>query len=219
MDYEPEIISPFLAIGKKALSPEALSTLRIMAFLDPKHLQKGLFEPLRQLFAMKNEELTFNFPTTAAAHTEACAELVNASLIQLSEEDGTFCMTPEIQTRVLADLQPTGLIPPLFNAMVKVLTELWPQIICVPDGTLDQKDFTAVTVPGTDYEVYLSQTPQLLEYVQYARVNVWDQRDELVHCIARLEQIFYHFDDNMVELCATITFAMLLTEASWCAIS
>lgn len=219
MDYEPKIVSPFLATGKKVLSPEALSTLRVMAFLDPKHLQKGLFEPLKQLFAIKNEELMFNFPTTAAAHTEACAELVNASLIQLSEEDTIFCMTPETQTSVLADLQPTGLIPPLFNAMVKVLTELWPRMICVPDGTLDQEDFTAATAPDTDYEVCLSQTPQLLEYVQYARVNVWGQRDELVHNIARLEQIFYHFDDNMVELCATIAFAMLLTEASWCAIS
>ncbi len=225
MDYEPQIVSHFLATVKETLSPEALSTLRVMAFLDPRYLQKGLFKHLKQLFATENEELMFYFPTTMAAHTKACTELVKASLIQWNEDDERFSMTSEIQTSVLADTQPTGLISPLFNAIVKLLTGLWPQMICVPDRTVEQEGFAAATAPGTDDEVYLKPRyseggmTQLQEYIQYARVNVWGGRDELVRHIARLEHIFYQLDDDMVEVCATITFAMILAEASWCVTS
>ena len=225
MDYALEEMSSFLATGKETLSPEALSTLRAMAFLDSKHLHKYLLEPLRQLFTAKNGDLMFSFPTTAAAYTEACAELVEASLIQLSEEDKAFSMSLDIQTSVLADAHTSGLICPLFNATVKVLSELWPQMLCVPDRTVDQEEFAEATAPGTDYELYLKerhsegQMPPLQEYIQYARVNVWGRRDELVLHIARLERIFYHLDDDMVEVCATITFAQLLAEASWYALS
>lgn len=221
MDHAPEEMSLFLASGKETLSPEALSTLRVMAFLDPQHFLKDIFEGHRLLFKAKNEELMFHFPTTAAAHTEACAELVEASLVQLSEEDMELSMRPEIQTSVLADLHKTGLISPLFNATVKTLTGLWPQMVCVPDRTVDPVEFAVATAPGTDYEEYLKtrhsagQTSQFQEYVQYARVNIWGQRDELVHHIARLEHIFYQSDDDMVEVCATNTFAQLLTEAAW----
>lgn len=124
MAYQPDIRSPFLGNGKETLSLEALSTLRVMAFLDPRNLYKNLFEPLRQLFLVKNEELMFNFPTTAAAHNKACAELVEVSLIQLNKEDKALSMRLETQTSVLADMQPTGLISPLFNAMVKALIGL-----------------------------------------------------------------------------------------------
>ena len=221
MDYRPEIMSSFLANAKETLSPEASSTLRVMAFLDSKSLHKNLFEPLRHLLLAKNDELMFNFPTTAAAHNEACAELMAASLIQLNEEDKTLSMKPEIQTSVLADMQPTGLIAPLFNAMVKVLTGLWPPMISVPDRTVNQEEFTLATAPGTDFEAYLKtrysegRIPVLQEYVEYARVNVWGRRDELVAHVARLEHIFYHLDDDMVEVCATVTLAMLLAEAAW----
>lgn len=225
MDYEPGIKSHFLASGKETISPEALSTLRVMAFLDPKYLDQGLLEALRQILAARNEELGFNFPTTANAQNKAYAELVDSSLIQLNEKDKTLSMTPEMQPSVLADTQPTGLISPLFNATVKVLTGLWPQMICVPDRTVDQEEFAAATAPGTDYEAYLhnrhskARMPYLQEYVQYARVNVWGQRDDLVPHISRLEQIFYHLDDEIVDVCATIPFAMLLAEASWCVVS
>ena len=225
MDYGPQIKSHFLATSKETLSLEALSTLRVMAFLDPKYLQKGLFEPLRRLFATENEELMFYFPTTMVAHTKACAELVEASLIQWNEDDERFSMTYEIQTSVLADTQPTGLISPLFNAIVKLLTGLWPQMICVPYRTVEQEELIAATTPGTDDEKYLKtgysedgMTP-FQEYKQYARVNVWGGRDELIRHIARLEHIFYQLDDDMVEICATITFAMILAEASWCVTS
>ena len=224
MDHKPEIRSPFLANGRETLSLEALSTLRVMAFLDPRNLYKNLFEPLRQLFLVKNEELMFNFPTTAAAHNKACAELVEVSLIQLSKEDKALSMRLETQTSVLADMQPTGLISPLFNAMVKALIGLWPQMICIPDRTVNQEEFTVATVPGIDFEAYLKtrhsegQVPVLQEYVQYARINVWGRRDELVAHITRLEHLFYHLDEDMVEVCATITFAILLAEAAWCVI-
>lgn len=221
MDYAPEEMSPFLATHKEALSREALSTLRVMAFLDPKHLHQVLFESLRQLFAAKDEDLVFKFPMTAAAHTEACAELVEASLIQRNEEDKALTMRPEIQTSVLADTHTNGLICPLFNAVVKTLTVLWPQMIFVPDRTVNQEEFTTATASGTDYENYLTKRhsegrmPPLQGYVQYARVNVWGQRDELVPHIARLERIFYHLNEHMIKVCATITFAQLLVEASW----
>lgn len=225
MDYRPDVKSPFLATLKGALSPQALSTLRVMAFLYFKHLHKNIFGSLRHLFLAKNEELMFNFPTTDVAYNEACAELMAASLIQLNEEDKAFSMRPEIQTSVLADMQPTGLIAPLFNAMVKVLTGLWPRMISVPDRTVNQEEFTLATTPGTDFEAYLKtrysegRIPVLQEYVEYARVNVWGRRDELVAHVARLEHIFYHLDDDMVEVCATVTFAMLLAEAAWYVIS
>ena len=207
MDYQPEIISPFIATLKGPLSSQALSTLRVMAFLDSKHLHKNIFEPTRDLFLAKNEELKFNFPTTDAAHNEACAELMAASLIQLNEEDKALSMRPEIQTSVLADMQPTGLIPQLVNAMVKILTGLWPRMMTVPDRTVDQEEFRLATAPGTDFEAYLKtrysngRIPVLQEYVEYTRINVWGRRDELVAHVARLEHIFYHLDDDMVEVC------------------
>lgn len=225
MDYAPDILSLFVATSKETLSPGALSILQVMVFMDPKHLRKDFFEPQRRLFAVKNQELEFSFPTTAAAYTEACVELVKASLIQLTEDDQTYSMRPETQTSVLADLHTTGLISPLFNATVKVMTGVWPQMIRIPDRTVDQAEFATATAPGTDYEGYLKkrhskgQTPWLQEYFQYARVNVWGQRDELVSHIARLEHIFYHFNDDLIEECATITFAQLLAEAAWYVIS
>ena len=225
MDYEPEAISPFFASGKEALSLEALSTLRVMAFLDPEHFDEDLFEPQRQLFEIKNEELEFDFPTTEGDHAEACAELVEASLIQRTEDNEAYCMSSETQKSVLADTHTAGLIAPLFNASVKVLTELWPAMICVPDRTLDPEEYATATAPGTDYEKYLKnrhitgQPPPLQEYVQYARSDVWGQRDEFVSHIARLEHIFYHLTKGLVEVCATITFAQLLTEAAWCVLS
>lgn len=221
MDYAPGILSPFLATSKETLLPEALSTLRVMAFMDPNHLHKDFFESQRQLFAVKNQELEFRFPTTAAAHTKSCVELIKASLIQLTEDDQAFSMRLETQASVLADMHSTGLTSPLFNATVKVMTGVWPQMICIPDRTVDQAEFATATAPGTDYEGYLKkrhsegQMPWLQEYFQYARVNVWGQRDELVSHIARLEHIFYHLNDDMIEECATITFAQLLAEAAW----
>ena len=224
MDYEPEIKSHFLASGKKTISPEALSTLRVMAFLDPKYFDKSLFEAFRQDFAARNEDLLFSFPTTADAQNKAYVRLVDASLIQLNEKDKTLSMAHDIQTSVLADTQSTGLISPLFNVIVKVLFGLWPQMVCVPDRTVDQEEFTAATAPGTNYEAYLhnryskARMPYLQEYIRYSRDNVWGRRDDLVPHIARLERIFYHFDDDMVGVCATIKFAMLLAEAAWCVI-
>lgn len=97
-------------------------------------------------------------------------------------------------------------------------------MICIPDRTVNQEEFTVATVPGIDFEAYLKsrylegQIPVLQEYVQYARVNVWGRRDELVAHITRLEHLFYHLDEDMVEVCATITFAILLAEAAWCVI-
>ena len=221
MDYAPAEMSLFLASGKETLSPEALSTLRVMAFLDPQYFHTDIFEGHRLLFKAKNKDLMFHFPTTVAAHIEACTELVEASLVQLSEEDKEISMRPEIQTSVLADMHTTGLISPLFNATVKTLTGLWPQMICVPDRTVDPVEFAVATASGTNYEEYLKirhsagQTSHFQEYVNYARVNVWGQRDELVHHIARLEHIFYQSNDDMIEVCATTTFAQLLTEAAW----
>lgn len=225
MDYAPGEMSPFLTTGKKALSSKALSTLRVMAFLDPNRINSTLFEPLAKSFAPKNAELKFDYPTSGVAHREACAELVKALLIHRSIKDKTYTMSSETQTSVLADTQTVGLLSPLFNMVVKVLNVLWPQMICVPDRTVDQDEFRVATAPGTTYEAYLkkrysdNQLPPFQEYIQYSKHNVWGRRDELVHHASRLEHIFYHADDEMVEVCATIPFAMLLTEASWFALS
>ena len=223
MDDMPGEMSYF-ATHKETLSPESLSTLRIMAFLNPERIHDSLFEPLRRMFAVENKELEFDFPTTAAAHIEACAELVEASLLQFSKNDNAYAMRPEIQTSVLADTQTVGLIPPLFNGTVKVLSGLWQPMICVPDRTVDEGGYKEATAPGTSYETYLKKryTEQLLppleEFLQYANHNVWGRRDELVPHITRLEHIFYHFNDDMIEMCATVEFAMFLAEASWCAL-
>ncbi len=222
MDNARGEMSFFIASGK-TLSPRSLSTLRVMAFLDPKRVHISLFDPLRRLFAVKNEELNFDFPTTVETHKEACIELVEASLIRFSKKDKAYAMMPKMQTSVLADAQKAGLIASLFNGTVKVLAGLWEQMVCVPDRTVDQEEYKAATAPDTTYEEYLkkryaeSRLPPFQEYVQYANLNVWGRRDELVHHVARLEQIFYHLDDDMVDVCATVTFAMLLAEAAWCA--
>ena len=192
-----------------------------MAFLDPIRVHNSLFEPLRQVFTIKNKEFQFDFPDTAAAHKEACAELVEASLLQFSKKDKVYAMKPEIQMSILVDLQTDGLFPPIFNGTVKVLSGLWPQMICVPDRTVGQEEFKVATAPGTNYEEYLkkrycdSRLPLFQEFLQYANLNVWGRRDELVDHVSRLEHIFYHLDDAKIELCATIPFAMLLVEASW----
>ena len=223
MDYAPEEMSFFLATRKATLSPKALSTLRVMAFLDPKRIHDSLFEPLGQHIAAKIKGPNIQFPTSALEMKEACAELMNVSLILSIADDKAYTMNPEIQTSVLADTQKDGLIAPLFKVIVGVLEEQWPQMVCVPDRTIDQEQFQAATAPGTDYEEYLiqrytqSRLPLLGEYIRYAKSSVWGSRDELVHHIARLEQIFHHADDVMVEVCATVKFAMLLAEASWCA--
>lgn len=218
-------MSPFLATGKGPVSSKALSTLRIMAFLDSRHIHEDLFEHLRQFFLAQNKELRFNFPTTTMAQNEACAELITASLIQLNEDDKALSMMVKIQTSVLAEMQPAGLIPPIFNTMVQILTGLWPQMICVPDRRVSQGELAVATAQGTDIEAYLKnrysegQTPPLQEYVNYTKVNLWGRREELVAHVARLEHIFYHLDDHMVTVCATITFAMLLAESAWYVIS
>ena len=222
MDYVPEENSAFTT-DKETLSPAALSVIRVMAFLDSHYVHKSLSEPLRRLFKKKNEELIFDFPTTGADHREAFAELVEASLLHFGKNDKTYAMRPETQTSVLADMQITGLIPPLFNVVVTILAGLWPEMVCIPDRKVTNSEFKAATVPGIDYEAYLkkryseSRLPPFKEYSEYAAHNVWGRRDELVPHVARLEQIFFHFDDDMVDVCATIPFAMLLTEAAWCA--
>ena len=225
MDYEPKTTSPFLATGKGPLSFKALSTLRVMAFLDFRHIPNHLFEHLKQFFLAKNQELQFNFPTTTMSFNEAYTELVAASLIQHNKEDNGLSMRAEIQTSVLADMQLAGLIPPLFNAVVQILTGLWPPMICVPDRRVNQGELAVATAQEIDIEAYLKtrytkgQIPVLQEYKQYARVNLWGRREELVAHIARLEHVFYHLDDDMVKLCATLTFAMLLAESAWYVIS
>ena len=89
---------------------------------------------------------------------------------------------------------------------------------------MGQEELKAATAPGTNYEEYLkkryidSRLPLFQEFVQYANLNVWGRRDELVSHVARLEHIFYRLDDATIEICATVPFAMLLVEASWCAI-
>lgn len=216
-------MSFFLSNCKATLSPQALSTLRVMAFLDGKCVQSSLMEPFRRFFASKNEELKFDFPNTAIAHREACAELVNASLLHHSKRSKAYTMTPSIQTSVLADMQTAGLLGPLFNGTVKVLYKLWPHMICIPDRTVSQEEFQVATAPGTNYEAYLkerhseSQLTGFEEYGKYANRNVWGRRDELVHHVTRLEKTFIHFDDDRIDVCATVTFTMLLVEAAWCA--
>ena len=195
-----------------------------MALLDPIRVHNSLFDPLRQVFTNINKELKFDFPDTSRAHKEACAELVEASLLQFSKNVKAYAMKPEIQTSVLADLETAGLLAPVFNGIVKVLSGLWPQMICIPDRTVDQEEFKVATAPGTNYEEFLkkryndSRLTLFQEFVQYAKLNVWGQRDELVGHVTRLEHIFCHLDDAMIDICATIPFAMLLVEASWCAI-
>ena len=224
MDQDSGEISFFLVSRKETLSPKALSTLRVMALLDPIRVHNSLFEPLRQVFTTKNEELNFDFPDTAAAHEEACAELVETSLLQFSKEDKVYAMKPKIQTSVLVDLHTAGLLPAIFNGVVKVLSGLWPQMICVPDRTVDQEEFKVATAPGTNYEEHLekrycdSRLPLFQEYIQYANLNVWGGRDELVDHVARLEHIFHHLDDAAIDICATVPFAMLLAEAAWSAV-
>ena len=224
MDHASGQNSFFLATRMETISSKALSTLRVMTLLDPTRVHNSLFEPLRQVFTTKNKELKFDFPDTEAAHKEACTELVEASLLHFNKEDKVYTMRPEIQTSVLVDLQTAGLLPPIFNGTVKVLSGLWPQMICVPDRTVGQEEFKVATASGTNYEEYLKQRycdsrlPLFQEYIQYAKLNVWGRRDELVDHVARLEHIFYHLDDAAIEICATVPFAMLLAEASWCAI-
>ena len=224
MDHASGEISSFLASRKETISSKAMSTLRVMALLDPIRVHNSLFEPLRQVFKTKNTDLNFDFPDTAVTHKEACAELVGASLLQFNKQNKVYAMKPEIQTSVLVDLHTAGLLAPLFNGIVKVLSGLWPQMICIPDRAVDQEEFAVATAPGTDYEEYLkkrysdSRLPLYQEYIQYAILNVWGRRNELVDHVARLEYIFYHLDDAGIDICATIPFAMLLVEASWCAI-
>ena len=73
---------------------------------------------------------------------------------------------------VLGDWYTTGVISPLFNAAVKMLSGLWLQMKCVPDRTVHQEESTAAAAPGTDYGVRLkkrqseSQMPPLQESVQ-----------------------------------------------------
>lgn len=223
MEYEPEEVSAFLVKCNVTLSSQALCTLRVMAFLGPRYLHDDLLNPLRRVFAVKNRELMFDFPVTAATCTAACAELAKASLIQLSRDGKTYYMSPSTQTNVLTDAQATGLIPPLFNAIVKVLAGLWPRMICIPDRTLEEREYTAATAAGTEGEAYLErrhyedQMPQVREYCQYAGVNIWGRRDKLVCHIARLQQIFPHLAKDMIATCATDALTQLLMEAAWCA--
>ena len=224
MDYTPGEFKSFFATSKESLSPKALDLLRVIAFLDAKRIRINLFEPLRRLFAAKNEGLQFNFPITPEDHKEACTELVEASLLRHNGGDKVYTIKREVQTSVMADTHAVGLLPPLFNSTVKVLVELWPRMICVPDRTVGQDEFLAATAPGTTYEAYLkkryleNRLPLFQEYEQYARGNIWGRRDELVHHVTRLEHIFFHLVDDMIDICATVTFAMLLAEAAWFAI-
>ena len=224
MEYEPEEVSAFLVKCNVTLSSNALCTLRVMAFLSPRYLHDDLLNPLRRVFAVKNRELMFDFPVTAATCTAACAELAKASLIQLSRDGETYYMSPSTQTNVLTDAQATGLIPPLFNAIVKVLAGLWPRMVCIPDRTLDEREYyTAATAAGTEGKAYLErihykdQIPKVGGYYQYAGVNIWGGRDELVCHIARLQQIFPHLTKDMIAVCATDGLTELLVEAAWCA--
>lgn len=221
MNHASGDVSCFLAIRKETISTKALSTLRVIALLDPIRVHNGFFEPLRRVFTTQNEELKFDFPDTAVAHQEACAELVEASLLQYSRTYKAYAMKPEIQRSVLVDLETIGLLGPIFNGIVKVLSGVWPQMICIPDRRVGQVQFKAATAPDTNYEEYLkkrysdSRLPLHQEFAQYAKLNIWGRRDELVDHVARLERIFYHLDDATIEKCATVTFAMLLVEASW----
>ena len=224
LDYNPEARSPFLEVMKVKLSPEALSLIRIVALLDSKHIHTYVFESLRAMFAASNEVLMFNFPITSAAHTQAYAELIKSGLIELSDQDKAFYMKPHVQTSVLADMESTGLISKLFNTIVRVLTLLWPWMVCIPDRTIDPEEFAVATAPGTDYEAFLrkqhydSQMPHTEEFAQYATSNIWGRRDQLVYHVASLDRIFCHLNDAALEACATITFAQLLAEVSWYAI-
>ena len=222
MASAPEEMSSFLTPDKKALSPQALSILRVMAFLDSRSIHNSLLKELRLLFAAKNEELKFDFPITADAQKAACIELTKASLLHFSKKDNAYSMRPETKTSVLADTQKAGLISPLFNATVKIMTGLWPRMVCIPDPTVSQEEYHLATAPNVNYEMYLkkryleNRLAPFQDYTRYAHHNIWGRRDELVHHVTNMEQIFYHFDDDMIEVCATVTFAMLLTEAAWC---
>ena len=221
MDYEPGAKSPFPQVVNGKLSPEALSLVRVIALLDSMHIHAYIFESLRAIFAAGDPILMLNFPSTPAAHIQACAELYKSGLIEMSDQEKAFSMRPNIQTSVLADMRASGLVATVFNAIVAALTILWPWMVCVPDRTIDPVEFDMATAPGTTYEAYLrtrhrvNQTSYSAEFARYATNGIWGRRDELIFHIASLERTFCQLSDDTLEECATITFAQLLAEASW----
>lgn len=96
------------------------------------------------------------------------SNLSDTELLTLIEK--AFSMRPHVQTSVLADMQSTGLIFPLFNATVTVLTVRWPWMVCIPDGAIDPEESAVATAPGTGYEASprnrhcKSQTPHSEEF-------------------------------------------------------
>ena len=224
LDYQPEASSPFLKDSNGKISPEALSLVRVVALLDSNHIHSYIFESLRAMFADR-PDLTLEFPTTPAAHTQASAELFRSGLIEMSDREKAFSMRPNIQTSVLVDMYTSGVMSTLFNGTVAALTMLWPWMVCVPDRTIDPEEFAMATAPGTTYEGFLrnrhrvNKTPHSEEFALYATHNIWGRRDELVFHILSLERVFCHLCGDTLDECATLTFAQLLAEASWYAIS
>ena len=223
LDHKPEARSPFPGNSNGKLSPEALSLVRVVALLDSFHIHTYILESLREMFTAR-PDLMIDFPTTAAAHTQACAELFKSGLIEMSDQEKAFSMRPNVQTSVLVDMYTSGLMSTLFNATVAALTMLWPWMVCVPDRTIDPEEFAMATAPGTTYEAFLrnrhhvNKTPHSEEFALYATHNIWGRRDELVFHILSLERVFCHLCGDTLEECATLTFAQLLAEASWYAI-
>ena len=219
MNHTRGEMSPSLASLKDTLSSKALSTLRVMAFLDSKRVESSLFDPLRQWFAVNNKELNLDFPSTATLHKEACAELMEASLLQYDTNHDAYGMKSKVEDEVAADVEKAGLISAVFNGNVNVLCKTWPNMIRVPQLLVSNDELKVATASGTNNEEHLekrysdSQLPPLEEFT-HAKRNYWARRSELIHHITKLHEMFYLLNTATRRIC-TIPFAMLLAEASW----
>ena len=219
MNHTLAEMSPSLASHKDTLSSKALSTLRVMAFLDSRRVQCSLFDPLRQWFAVNNKELNLDFPSTATLHKEACAELMEASFLQYDTNHDAYGMKLKVEDDVVADVEKAGLISAIFNGIVNVLWKTWPNMIRVPQLLVSNDEIKVATASGTSYEGHLekrysdSQLPPLEDFT-HAKPNYWAQRNVLIHHISKLHQMYYLLNNATRRIC-TIPFAMLLAEASW----
>ena len=183
--------SPRAAI--KGLQPQAISLLRAMCFFEPTDIRESYLTAICARYSShtgRSEATLSEFPIQPDDLRSTLDELEMEHLISFPEDSLGMCVKDQVRKEILNQLKNMpAVFEVAFETVVVVLHELWPSMM---GPQKSEPDFD-----------------------EYAKNNLWGGRNELVKHVKSLESLFQKAKADVMELCASTRYMVLLVEAAW----